>query len=123
VRKSTPRCHIQQPYIPLSLSDFYFVLAGLIPPDEISSSSNECLLDLVGYLTLQLLIPSLSSPELIIFAVLLIVGVILIMVLAAVIHFILPIIAAVLVWLFTGNLLYAGAAFLGVAILQLLVRR
>ena len=74
-------------------------------------------------MTIELLIPSFTSGELIIFAVLVIIGAILIMVLAAVIHFILPIIAAVVVWLFTGNLLYAGVAFLAVAILQLLVRR
>jgi len=73
-------------------------------------------------LNLQLLIPSFSSAGLIIFGVLLIVGIIIIMVLAAVIHFILPIIAAVIVWLFTGSLIYAGIAFLAVAILQLLVR-
>ena len=60
--------------------------------------------------------------DLIIFGVLVIVGIIVIMVLATVIHFILPIIAAVIVWLFTGNLIYAGIAFLAVAILQLLVR-
>jgi hypothetical protein len=45
------------------------------------------------------------------------------MVLAAVVHFILPIIAAVVVWFLTGNLLYAGIAFLAVAILQLFARR
>jgi len=73
-------------------------------------------------LNLQLLIPSFSSADLIIFGVLLIVGIIIIMVLAAVIHFILPIIAAVIIWLFTGSLIYAGIAFLAVAILQLLVR-
>ncbi len=72
---------------------------------------------------LGLLIPSFSSTELIIFAVLVIVGIIIILVLSAVIHFILPIIAAVVVWFFTGSLLYAGIAFLAVAILQLLVRR
>jgi hypothetical protein len=70
-----------------------------------------------------LLIPSFTSAELIIFGILVIVGIIIIMVLAAVIHFILPIIAAVVVWLFTGSLLYAGVAFLAVAILQILVRR
>ena len=70
-----------------------------------------------------LLIPSFTSPELIIFAVLVIIGIVIIMVLAAVIHFILPIIAAVIVYLFSGSLLYAGFAFLAVAILQLLVRR
>jgi len=74
-------------------------------------------------LSLVLLIPSFSFPELIIFGILVIVGIVIIMVLAAVIHFILPIIAAVIVWLLTGSLIYAGAAFLAVAILQLLVRR
>lgn len=72
---------------------------------------------------LELLIPSFSSGELIIFAVLVIVGIIIILVLSAVIHFILPIIAAVVVWFLTGNLIYAGIAFLAIAILQLLVRR
>ena len=72
---------------------------------------------------LELLIPSFSSPELIIFAILVIIGIVIIMVLAAVIHFILPIIAAVVVWFLTGSLIYAGIAFLAVAILQLLVRR
>ena len=72
---------------------------------------------------LELLIPSFSSPELIIFAVIVIIGVVIIMVLAAVIHFILPIIAAVVVWFFTGSLIYVGIAFLAVAILQLLVSR
>jgi len=74
-------------------------------------------------LPLELLIPSFSSPELIIFAILVIIGIVIIMVLAAVIHFILPIIAAVVVWFLTGSLIYAGIAFLAVAILQLLVRR
>jgi len=74
-------------------------------------------------LSLELLIPSFTSGELIIFTILVIIGVVIILVLAAVIHFILPIIAAVVVWLFTGSLLYAGIAFLGIAILQLLVKR
>jgi len=78
---------------------------------------------LVAPLTLELLIPSFSSFDLIIFAVPVIVGIIIIMILATVIHFILPIIAAVIVWLFTGNLLYAGIAFVVVAILQLFARR
>lgn len=72
---------------------------------------------------LGLLFPSLSSAELIVFGILVIIGIVIIMVLAAVIHFILPIIAAVFIWLFTGSLLYAGIAFLAVAILQLLVKR
>ena len=68
-------------------------------------------------------IPSLGSGELILLAVVVIIGVIAIMVLSAAIHFIVPIIAAVAVWLATGNLLYAAAAFLVVAIIQLLARR
>jgi len=74
-------------------------------------------------LLIQSLIPTFGSAELVIFAVLVVVGIVIIMVPAAVIHFILPIIAAVIVWLLTGSLIYAGAAFLGVAILQLLMRR
>ena len=74
-------------------------------------------------MAIELLIPSFTSGGLIIFAVLVILGIVLIMVLAAVIHFILPIIAAVVVWFITGNLLYAGIAFLAVAILQLLAHR
>ena len=69
-----------------------------------------------------MLIPSFSTPELIAFGILVIVGIVIIMVLAAAIHFILPILAAVIVWLFTGNLIYAGIAFLAVAILQLFAR-
>lgn len=71
----------------------------------------------------QLLLPAISTTELIIFAILLIIGIIIIMVLAAVIHFIIPIIAAVVVWFITGSLLYAGIAFVAVAIIQLLFRR
>jgi len=54
---------------------------------------------------------------------LLIIGVIIIMVLATLIHFILPIIAAVIVWFVTGSLIYAGAAFLVVAIIQMVAAR
>jgi len=74
---------------------------------------------MVGF---ALMIPSVSSAELIIFAILVIVGIVIIMVLAAVIHFILPILAAIIVWLFTGSLIYAGIAFLAVAILQIFAR-
>ena len=74
-------------------------------------------------MAIELLIPSVTSGGLIVFAILVILGIVLIIVLAAVIHFILPIIAAVVVWFITGNLLYAGIAFLAVAILQLLVHR
>jgi hypothetical protein len=60
---------------------------------------------------------------LIIFAILVIVGIVIILILSAVIHFILPIIAAVVVWFLTGSLIYAGLAFLTVAILQLVATR
>jgi hypothetical protein len=71
----------------------------------------------------DILIPGVGFSELVIFLVLLIIGIIVILVLSAVIHFILPIIAAVVVWFLIGSLLYAGVAFLGVAILQLIIRR
>jgi hypothetical protein len=61
--------------------------------------------------------------EIIIFLVLLIIGVIVILLLKAVIHFILPIVAAVVVWYVTHSLIYAGIAFLVIAILQMLLRR
>jgi hypothetical protein len=43
--------------------------------------------------------------------------------LSAVIHFIVPIIAAVIVYFLTGRLLYAGIAFVIVALIQWIVRR
>lgn len=72
-------------------------------------------------MSVVLLIPSFGG--LIIFLVLLIIGVIVILILATVIHFIIPIIVAVVVWFLTGSLLYAGIAFLAVAIIQLIARR
>ena len=68
-------------------------------------------------------LPSFGSGELVIFLVLLIVGVIIILLLKAVIHFILPIVAAVIVWFVTGSLLYAGIAFVAVAIVQMILKR
>ncbi|MGD0175195.1 MAG: hypothetical protein ABSC50_00015 [Candidatus Bathyarchaeia archaeon] len=71
----------------------------------------------------DILIPGLGFGELVIFLILLIIGIVAILILSAVIHFILPIIAAVVVWLLAGSLLYAGVAFVVVALLQLMVRR
>ena len=70
-----------------------------------------------------LLIPSIGMGELIIFLILVFVGIVILMILSAVIHFILPIIAAVVVWFLTGSLVYAGVAFLAITIIQLLARR
>lgn len=69
------------------------------------------------------MIPDLGSGELVIVLILVIIGIISILILSAVIHFILPIIAAVVIWLLTHSLLYAGIAFVVVAILQLILRR
>ncbi|HUK49653.1 MAG TPA: hypothetical protein VLV18_01360 [Terriglobales bacterium] len=77
----------------------------------------------MSLLPLALQIPSLGTGGLAIFIILVIIGIILIMILATVIHFILPIIAAVIVWFVTGSLIYAGVAFLAVAILQMLATR
>ena len=80
----------------------------------------------MSLLSLALQIPgigSLGSGSLLIFLVLIIIGVIVIMLLATLIHFILPIIAAVIVWFITGSLIYAGGAFLLVAIIQMFATR
>ena len=73
------------------------------------------------------MLPSLQLPfsfgEIAIFLVLLIVGIIIILLLKAVIHFILPIIAAVVIWFLTHSLIYAGIAFVVIAILQMIIRR
>ena len=73
------------------------------------------------------MLPSFQLPfsfgEIAIFLVLLIVGIIIILLLKAVIHFILPIIAAVVVWFLTHSLIYAGIAFVVIAILQMIIRR
>ena len=68
-----------------------------------------------------LALPVLS--ELLIFVVLVIIGVIIILLIKAVIHLIIPIVAAVVVWYLTHSLIYAGIAFLIVAILQLILKR
>lgn len=70
-----------------------------------------------------LLIPGIGFGELIIVIVLVIIGVVAILILSALIHFIIPILAAVIVWFFTRSLLDAGIAFLVVALLQLMLRR
>lgn len=74
-------------------------------------------------MTVGSLIPSFTSGEMVLLAIIVIVGAVIIIVLSALIHFIIPIIAAVVVWLFTGSLLYAAIVFIGVAILELMLRR
>lgn len=69
------------------------------------------------------ILPAFTSTELIIFLALLIIGVIIILILKAVLSLILPIVAAVVVWFVTHNLIYAGIAFVAVAILQMILRR
>jgi len=71
----------------------------------------------------DILIPGIGFAELVILLILLIIGIIAILVLSAVIHFILPIVSAVVVWFLTGSILYAAIAFVAVAILQLVARR
>jgi len=69
------------------------------------------------------ILPAFTSTELIIFLVLLIIGIVVILILKAVLSLILPIVAAVVVWFATHNLIYAGVAFVVVAILQMILRR
>ncbi|MCW4033397.1 MAG: hypothetical protein NWF08_08440 [Candidatus Bathyarchaeota archaeon] len=66
---------------------------------------------------------SIGFSEIIIFIILLVVGLIIVSILKTVLYFILPIIAALVVWFITSNLIYAGIAFVVVAILQLILRR
>jgi hypothetical protein len=61
--------------------------------------------------------------ELTLFLILIVLGVVIIILLKAVLGLIVPIVAAVVVWLVTHNLIYAGAAFVIVAILQLVLGR
>ncbi len=68
-------------------------------------------------------LPGIAFEELVILLVLLIVGIVAILVLRAVIHFILPIVAAFVVWLVTRSPIDAGLTFVVVAILQLILRR
>lgn len=64
-----------------------------------------------------------SLNELTLFLILLIVGVIILFLLRAVLGLIVPAVAAVVIWVLTHNLIYAGAAFVVVAILQLILGR
>jgi len=66
---------------------------------------------------------SIGFNEIIIFLILLVVGVIIISILKTLLHFLVPIVAAIVVWFVTSNLIYAGIAFVVVAILQLILRR
>jgi hypothetical protein len=68
-----------------------------------------------------LALPVLS--ELLIFFVLVVIGIIIILLIKAVIQLIIPIVAAVLAWYLTHSLIYAGIAFLVVAVLQLILKR
>lgn len=80
-------------------------------------------MDLILSFPIESIIPGIGTGELIIVVVLVIIGLIAILLLSAVIHFIIPIIAAVVVYLIWHSLLYAGIAFLVVAVLQLILRR
>jgi hypothetical protein len=67
------------------------------------------------------ILSSLSEPM--IFLALIIVGLIAIVLVKAVVSLIIPIAVAAVVWFMTYNSTYTGIAFVGVAILQLLLKR
>ncbi len=69
------------------------------------------------------ILPAISFNEIMIFLILLIVGIIVIIVLKAAIHFLLPTVAAFVIWLLTHSLIYVGIAFVAIAILQLVLRK
>ncbi len=64
-----------------------------------------------------------SYGELLLFLILLILGIIIILLLKAVLSFLLPIVAAVVAWFLTHNLLYAGIAFILFALIQLVLKK
>jgi hypothetical protein len=62
--------------------------------------------------------------ELILFLVLILAGlVILVIVLRAFVRFLIPIVAAAAIWLYTRDLVITGVAFVLVALIQLAIRR
>jgi hypothetical protein len=61
--------------------------------------------------------------ELTLFLILIIVIMIILFLLRAVLGLIVPIVAAVVIWFLTHNLIYAGVTFVMVAILQLILGR
>ncbi len=62
--------------------------------------------------------------ELILFLVLILAGlVILVIVLRAFVRFLIPIVAAAVIWLYTRDLVITGVAFVLVALIQLAIRR
>jgi len=63
------------------------------------------------------------SSDLIIFIGLVFVGIVLLMLIRAIIHFVIPLIGAVVVWLYTGSLTYAGMAFVVIALLELVFKK
>jgi len=63
------------------------------------------------------------GTDLIIFIVLIFIGIIVLMIIKALIHFVLPLIGAVVVWLYTGSLTFAGVAFLVIAFLELVFKK
>jgi len=65
----------------------------------------------------------ISSSDLIIFIGLVFVGIVLLMLIRAIIHFVIPLIGAIVVWLYTGILTYAGMAFVVMALLELVFKK
>lgn len=61
--------------------------------------------------------------DVMIFIALLVVGMIVILLLKALIHFLIPLVAAVVTYFLTSNLTYAGLAFVAVAVLELIMKR
>ncbi len=62
--------------------------------------------------------------ELLLFIILILAGlVILVIVLRAFVRFLIPIVAAAVLWFYTGNLIISGVAFVLIALIQLMIRR
>lgn len=61
--------------------------------------------------------------DLILFVGLVLLGVAILMLIKAVVHFLVPLVGAIVVWLYTGSLVSAGIAFVVIAFLELVLRK
>lgn len=63
------------------------------------------------------------GSDVIVFIVLVLVGIAILMLIRAIIHYVIPLIGAIIVWLYTGSLTYAGIAFVVIALLELMFKK
>lgn len=65
----------------------------------------------------------ISGGDLIVFIGLVLIGIIVLMLIRAVIHFVIPLAGGIVVWFYTGSLTSAGIAFVVIALLELVFKK